>query len=114
MKLSYEGIGQWCATFACTDLAEGALVKISASNTVAACAAGNDIAGMVVSAGRGGDACAVQLGGMVTAAYTGTAPSVGYAILVANGSGGVKTGESGRSRLVTAVDTAAKTVTFVL
>ena len=29
MKLSYEGIGQWAATFACTKLAEGAFVKIS-------------------------------------------------------------------------------------
>ena len=29
MKLSYEGIGQWAATFACDHLAEGELVKIS-------------------------------------------------------------------------------------
>ena len=40
MKLSYEGIGQWAATFACDDLAEGELVKVSANGTVAACAAG--------------------------------------------------------------------------
>ena len=38
MKLSYEGIGQWAATFACDDLAEGELVKVSANGTVAACA----------------------------------------------------------------------------
>ena len=36
MKLSYEGIGQWAATFACDDLAEGELVKVSANGTVAA------------------------------------------------------------------------------
>ena len=41
MKLSYEGIGQWAATFACDDLAEGELVKVSANGTVAACAAGD-------------------------------------------------------------------------
>ncbi len=70
MKLSYEGIGQWAATFACDDLAEGELVKISANGTVAACAAGDDFCGMVLSVGRGGDACAVALGGMVTAGYT--------------------------------------------
>lgn len=37
MKLSYEGIGQWAATFAASDVAEGELVKISANGTVAAC-----------------------------------------------------------------------------
>ena len=74
MKLSYEGIGQWAATFACDDLAEGELVKVSANGTVAACAAGDDFCGMVLSVGRGGDACAVALGGMVTQvpAYDGT------------------------------------------
>lgn len=36
MKLSYEGIGQWAATFAASDVAEGELVKISANGTVAA------------------------------------------------------------------------------
>ena len=30
MKLSYEGIGQWAATFACDDLAEGELVRLNA------------------------------------------------------------------------------------
>ena len=70
MKLSYEGIGQWAATFACDDLAEGELVKVSANGTVAACAAGDDFCGMVLSVSRGGDACAVALGGMVTAGYT--------------------------------------------
>ena len=67
MKLSYEGIGQWAATFACDDLAEGELVKISGNGTVAACGAGDDFCGMVLSVSRGGDACAVALGGMVTA-----------------------------------------------
>lgn len=64
MKLSYEGIGQWAATFACDDLAEGELVKVSANGTVAACAAGDDFCGMVLSVSRGGDACAVALGGI--------------------------------------------------
>ena len=34
MNVSYEGIGQWAATFACDHLAEGELVKISANGTV--------------------------------------------------------------------------------
>ena len=89
MKLSYEGIGQWAATFACDDLAEGELVKVSANGTVAACAAGDDFCGMVLSVGRGGDACAVALGGMVTAGYTvpaeGAAPALGWSGLSADG-----------------------------
>ena len=94
MKLSYEGIGQWAATFACDDLAEGELVKVSANGTVAACAAGDDFCGMVLSVGRGGDACAVALGGMVTAGYTvpaeGAAPALGWSGLSADGEGGVQ------------------------
>ena len=29
MMVSFEGIGQWSATFACTDVQEGQVVKIS-------------------------------------------------------------------------------------
>ena len=35
MNVSYEGIGQWAATFACTDVSEGQVVKVSGSGTVA-------------------------------------------------------------------------------
>ena len=98
MKLSYEGIGQWAATFACDDLAEGELVKVSANGTVAA--------------------CAVALGGMVTAGYTvpaeGAAPALGWSGLSADGEGGVQADADGSTYLVVDVDTTAKTVTFVL
>lgn len=116
MKLSYDSIGQWCATFACSGVTSGKLVKVSANGTAAVCAAGNDFAGMAVSVSHGGDACSVQLGGIVTAAYTGdTAPTVGFGTLAADGSGGVKVVASGgRSHLIVSVDTTAKTATFVL
>ena len=118
MKVSYEGIGQWAATFACDDAAEGELVKISANDTVSACAAGDDFCGMVLSVGRDGGACSVALGGMVTAGYTvpsqGAAPALGWAALSADGSGGVQADAAGRSFLVVDVDTSAETVTFVL
>ena len=108
MKLSYEGIGQWAATFACDDLAEGELVKVSANGTVAACAAGDDFCGMVLSVGRGGDACAVALGGMVTAGYTvpaeGAAPALGWSGLSADGEGGVQADADGSTYLVVDVD----------
>ncbi len=114
MQLSYEGIGQWAATFACGQVSEGELVKISGNSTVGACGSGESFAGMVVSVSRSGDACAVALNGLVTAGYTGTAPALGWSVLCGNGSGGVKGAASGRSYLVVDVDTAAETVTFAL
>ena len=35
MNVSYEGIGQWAATFACDGVTEGYVVNISGSGTVA-------------------------------------------------------------------------------
>ena len=90
MKLSYEGIGQWAATFACTEVSEGETVKISDNGPVAACSDGEGFCGMVLSVSRGGDACTVALGGLVTAGYTGSAPTLGWCGLSADASGGVK------------------------
>ena len=63
MNISYEGIGQWAATFACTDVSEGQVVKVSGSGTVAACAANGVFDGVVLSVGREGKACSVAMGG---------------------------------------------------
>mgnify|MGYP003166741237 CR=1 FL=1 len=38
MNVSYEGIGQWAATFACDGVSAGQVVKVSGSGTVAKCA----------------------------------------------------------------------------
>jgi len=114
MKLSYEGIGQWAATFACANVAEGDVVKISGNGTVAACGDGDAFAGVVISVGHGGDACSAALGGMATAVYSGTVPAVGWAGLCADGTGGVKAASDGHSYLVTDVNTSTKTVTFAL
>ena len=35
MNVSYEGIGQWAATFACDGVSAGQVVKVSGSGTVA-------------------------------------------------------------------------------
>ena len=115
MKNSFEGIGQWAATFACAkDVAQGQMVKISSNGTVTACADDEKFAGQTAAVGRDGAACSVMLGGMVTAAYTGTAPALGWSGLSANGSGGVQADGSGWAYLVVDVDTAAMAVTFVL
>lgn len=114
MKLSYEGIGQWTATFACEQAVVGEMVKISGKGTVAPCGDGEAFCGQVRSARQGGDACAVVLGGMVSAAYTGADPALGWTGLSGNGSGGVKSDASGRSCLVVDVDAVGKIVTFAL
>ncbi len=115
MKLSYQGIGQWAATFACNKAAEGELVKVAGNGAVGACGDGDAFCGQVVSVSRDGTACAVALGGMATAAYSGdAAPALGWSGLSSDGNGGVKADAGGRSCLVVDVDEAAKMVTFVL
>ena len=110
MNISYEGIGQWAATFACTDVSEGQVVKVSGSGTVAACAANGVFDGVVLSVGRDGKACSVAMGGMAT-----SAPAAGWNTLAADGDGGVSVvSTGGKSYLAVDVDTSAKTVTIVL
>ena len=41
MSISYEGIGEWCATFVCGVVSEGDIVKVSANGTVGKCTAGD-------------------------------------------------------------------------
>ncbi len=104
MKVSYEGIGQLCATFGCDGaVTEGALVKVSASGKVKACAAGEAFCGVAAAVAKDGTTCSVQLDGFVTVKFSGAAPAVGYCALCADGSGGVKAGGD-KSYLVAAVD----------
>ena len=56
----------------------------------------------------------VQIKGYVEATYTGTAPGVGYALLVSNGSGVKVDTTNGKAFLVVNVNTTAKTVGFFL
>ena len=111
MSVSFHGIGQVCATFL-GDGTEGQVVKMSSKGTVAACSAGESFCGVALCAKD--DACAVQVAGFVTVPYSGTEPAPGYAALAADGSGGVKSVESGREYLVADADTTAKTVTILL
>ena len=114
MNYSYEGIGQWTATFAGEAAVEGQVVKIAGGKTVGACEDGDGFCGVVRSVSRDGAACTVALGGMVRVNYTGTAPALGWSGLSADGSGGVKADSAGRSYLVVDVDSTGGTVTFVL
>ena len=114
MNISFEGIGQWCASFACEELAEGSAVKMTGNGKVAQCGNGEAFCGVAVAMGRDGKACSVQLGGFVTLPYSGTAPVIGMGILTGDGQGGVKSGSEGEKRLIVSVDEVAKTVTFKL
>ena len=114
MKLSYEGIGAWCATFEADPetVAEGQVVKIGTSNTAAACSAADKFCGVVRSLR------AVewdgQVGGMGVVNVGGTAPAEGWATLTADGKGGVCTAESGQTCLGAAVDETAGTCVIKL
>lgn len=123
MSVSFEGVGQVCATFLGGGLTEGHVVKLTGSGTVGACAAGDSFIGAALCCKD--DACTVQVGGFVTVSYSGTAPAAGWCALTADGNGGVKTAaaeaaagdgktESGRLLPVVSVDTTAKTVTILL
>ncbi len=112
MSVSFGGFNSNTATFKTSaDLENGCPVKISESNTVAACANGEAFCG--IAAGGDNGYASVQLSGAVTAVYSGSAPAVGYSKLVSDGTG-VKAADSGREYLVLAVDEAASTVTFLM
>ena len=115
MKICYEGIGQWAATFSAQEVSEGDLVKMTANDQVTPCEEDDDFCGVALFCARDGSACTVQLGGMVQLPYSGTAPDVGYVQLVADGDGGVaESDEAGRLHLVVQVDTTQQTLTMVL
>ena len=116
MSISYEGIGEWGATFVCGAVSEGDIVKVSANGTVGKCTAGDGFCGVVAAMGRDGKACSVQLGGLVRVPYSGeTAPAVGWNLLAADGNGGVSVVTSGgHSYLAVEVDTTGKTMTIML
>ena len=95
---------------------EGSPVRISGNHTVSPCTSGNEIAGVVTKVLSDSECLIVTQGEIVTLPYTGsTVPSRGFCALEANGSDGVKAGETSvRERVVLAVDTENATVTFVL
>lgn len=112
MKVAFEEIGRMSATFAATGGENGQVCKISANGTVAPCADGDVFCGVLEGVRKG--FAGVQLEGFAEVGYTGTAPSLGYVNLAANGSGGVKTASAGRACLVVSVDTADQTVIIKL
>lgn len=113
MSVSFEGVGQVCATFLGGGLTEGQVVKLTGNGTVGGCKEDDAFLGAAICCKE--DACTVQVGGFVSVGYTGTAPGLGWQALAADGKGGVKTADSGGVTCpVVDVDTTAKTVTILL
>ena len=52
MGISYDGIGEWCATFGCGKVKEGDVVKVSANGSADACGAGDSFCGVVRAMAR--------------------------------------------------------------
>lgn len=112
MSVSFGGFNSNCVTFkTAVELKNGCAVKISESDTVAACADGESFCGFVMNADNG-YAC-VQLSGAVKVKYSGNTPVLGYETLACDGEG-VKVSENGREYLVVAVDENNETVTFLM
>ena len=111
-QVSMQAIGEQCVTFLAAEGAlEGAVCKLSGNAEVTACADGDEFCG-VCGKVRGG-ATAVILHGYVQLPYSGAAPAVGYAQLLADGEGGVRaaTGdEAGQRVLVVDVNTTDKLI----
>lgn len=113
MKVSFEGVGGQVLSFGKAEgVNKGSLVKIGANASVSACAAGNKFAGVCINAD--GSFAEVQTAGYVELGYTGTAPALGYANLVAANANAVKADSTGREYLVIKVDTAAARVGFII
>ena len=102
MNISLNGYGTGYVTLeAAEGLTEGVLAN------------GEAFIGPVLSVRDG--LALVQLSGICTVAYTGGAPTLGYDMLAADTSGGIKTTEAGgRTVLVTAVDSTAMTAEILL
>ncbi len=113
MSVSYEGFNMNALTFHCSsEIGKGMPVKIDKSDSIMLCGDGDEIHGVVIDSDE--KYASVQVKGIVTLPYTGTAPATGFNNLGANGNGGVKVSENGGRYLVVSIDETAKTVTFLM
>ena len=109
-KISFEGIGEVVATFACGEgVTAGQVVKVTEDGTVGACSASEKFCGVALSAEDG--YAAIQLGGLVKVPASGGSITAGWCKLSADGSGGVKLDTStGTEYLVVRVETDAAVI----
>ncbi len=108
-NISFEGIGEVVATFACgEEVKAGQVVKLTENGTVGPCTDGEPFCGVALSAQDGH--AAVQLKGLITLPVTAGSITPGWVKLSADASGGVKQNDStGMQYLVVAADSSSVT-----
>ena len=110
-QISFEDIGAVCATFAAQEgVKAGQVVKLADNATVGPCTDGEAFAGVALEEGSW---VGVQVKGFLTVAAS-SALTPGWAVLAADGSGGVKTSASGVNCLVADYDSTAHTAVICL
>jgi hypothetical protein len=97
MKVSFEGIGEKAMTFYNSGKRRrgGQGREGCRKRTRYPCADGDKLRGLLHRRGR--ITATVKTAGFVTAAYTGTAPTLGFCALCADAAGGVKAGAAGNT-----------------
>jgi len=111
MNLAFSGLGEVVGTFS-GSVEVGDITTIGANATVTKAVADKDIMGVCVS--KRNSLIGVALRGACELAYTGTAPNVGYNLLVTSGNNAIKVSATGKSFLVLNVDTVAKKAVVLL
>ena len=113
MSVSFNGFNSNILTFKCNaKIAKGTPVNIFESNTVVAASDSDDFHGVVIDGDE--NYASVQVTGVVTLPYTGTAPETGFNSLGSDGNGGVKIASTSKPFLILATDETAGTVTFMM
>ena len=110
MNVSFNGIGCIAATFKTSGkVSPGNIVKVTENGTVAACADGDEFAGVAETVSEDGYA-RVLLGGYAEVSYNSTAPAFGKNYFAAAAADKVEAAEAGREAIVVYLDTDGKTV----
>ncbi|MBP1758632.1 MAG: hypothetical protein H6Q61_881 [Firmicutes bacterium] len=112
MSVAFYGTQETVLSFEAGEVTPGYPVAISQNNTVANAPSGIAPAGVAIHVREG--IAAVQLHGYTELPYSGTAPTLGWAKLVADGAGGMKTDAGGIGCLVVSVNETGKTLGMYL
>lgn len=111
--ISLKGFMEQTVTLLADESVEnGALVSMIENNKVTKAADGDSFIG--VAASCSGSAAAVTVKGYMEATYSGTAPALGFAKLVADANGGVKSSSEGRDVIVITVDAENSKIGFIM
>ncbi len=116
MAVAFNGMESLVVTFQAGAVTAGNFAAMSENDTVKDAPASTAPVGLVLN--KRGEHAAVQIRGYVKCNYTGgTAPTLGWNQMVADGTGGLRlagSGETGRVCLVVQMDTNSKTMGLFL